>query len=184
MGKYEDKSLAFETELGVDVFENVMVNRGRKDQAVVTGQDVAAGVFEVLCPLSGEREGQISPVDYEQGEQDGLVVNKLRFKCVIQKEDPDAYTTVWVDGQERKVLWKGAVTKSMVDAANLSAFDSVQIEFSPAVKSIGDNAFSGLSGLTEIYSFGGVGSIGQAAFRDTGLNATVQDFPKVETLMD
>lgn len=88
MGKYEDKSLAWEVELGCSIFENVLINRGKKDQPIVTGQDIAARVFDVLCPLSGEREGQISPIDFEQGEDSSLVVDKLRFKCVIHKTPP------------------------------------------------------------------------------------------------
>lgn len=146
--------MAWETELGCDIFENVIVCRGRKDQPIVTGQDVAAHVFDVLCPLSGEREGQISPLDYEQGEQDGLVVNKLRFKCVIQTEDPDAYTQVLLpDGKTMKFLWKGTLTKAMVDQANLSGLEYFEMTLGNKITDIGQAALSGLSGLVNIYNF-------------------------------
>ena len=64
-GAYMDIGLAWQLdELEIDVVENVTVNRGKKDGGYVTGQDAAMRVFDVLCPLSGEHEGQFSPVSY------------------------------------------------------------------------------------------------------------------------
>lgn len=49
----------------------------------MTGQDIAMQMFNVLCPLSGESEGQFSPVSLEEGEDNGLLVNKCVFKCLV-----------------------------------------------------------------------------------------------------
>ena len=82
-GNFEDKSLAWQIdELEVDVVENVAVNRGKKN-AYITGQDAAMRLFDVLCPLSGEHEGQFSPVSYEEGEDNSLLVNKSVLKCLV-----------------------------------------------------------------------------------------------------
>lgn len=40
-------------------------------------------LFGVLCPLSGEHEGQFSPVSYEEGEDGSLIVNKCVLKCLV-----------------------------------------------------------------------------------------------------
>lgn len=57
-GAYMDVGLAWQLdELEIDIVENVQVNRGKKESALITGQDAAMRVFNVLCPLSGENEG-------------------------------------------------------------------------------------------------------------------------------
>lgn len=82
-GSFEDKSLVWQIdELEVDIVENVTVNRG-KNGDYVTGQDAAMRVFDVLCPLSGEGKGQFSPVSYEEGEDNSLLVNKCLLKCLV-----------------------------------------------------------------------------------------------------
>ena len=84
-GSFEDKSLAWQIdELEIDIVENVTVNRGNKN-GYITGQDAAMRLFDVLCPLSGEGEGQFSPVSYEEGEDASLLVNKCLLKCLVHK---------------------------------------------------------------------------------------------------
>ena len=83
-GKFEDQSLVWQLdELEIDIVENVAVNRGKKYGNYMTGQDIAMQMFNVLCPLSGESEGQFSPVSLEEGEDNGLLVNRCVFKCLV-----------------------------------------------------------------------------------------------------
>lgn len=57
MGKLDNTSLAWQLdELEIDVVENVPVNRFKKEN-YLTGQEAAMAVFDILCPLDGEREG-------------------------------------------------------------------------------------------------------------------------------
>ena len=91
-GKFEDQSLVWQLdELEIDIIENVTVNRGKKNGNYMTGQDIAMQMFNVLCPLSGESEGQFSPVSLEEGEDNGLLVNKCVFKCLVHggAEEPE-----------------------------------------------------------------------------------------------
>lgn len=82
-GAYMDVGIAWQLdELEIDVVENVTVNRGKRD-GYITGQDAAMRLFDVLCPLSGEHEGQFSPVSYEEGEDGSLLVNKSVLKCLV-----------------------------------------------------------------------------------------------------
>lgn len=153
-GSYEDKSLAWQIdELEVDIVENVTVNRGKKD-GYVTGQDASMRLFDVLCPLSGEGEGQFNPVSYQEGEDGNLLVNKCILKCLVQKEDPDAYTQVVLsDGTKLKFLWKGTLTKEMVDQAHLSELEWFEMALGNKITDIGQAAFSDLSGMVNIYNF-------------------------------
>lgn len=92
-GKFEDQSLVWQLdELEIDIIENVTVNRGKKSlSSYMTGQDAAMAAFEALCPLSGESEGQFQAVSYEEGEDNGLLVNKCVFKCLVHggAEEPE-----------------------------------------------------------------------------------------------
>ena len=91
-GKYEDLFLAWQLdELEIDIVENPIVNRGRKN-GFMTGQDAAMRVFQVLCPCEGENEGQFNPVSYEEGEDDGLLVNKCVLKTLVYGEHQDEPT--------------------------------------------------------------------------------------------
>ena len=82
-GAYMDIGISWQIdELEVDIVENVTVNRGKKD-GYVTGQDAAMRLFDVLCPLSGDNEGQFNPVSYEEGEDNSLLVNKCLLKCLV-----------------------------------------------------------------------------------------------------
>ena len=83
-GAYMDTSLAWQLdELEIDIVENVLVNRGKKDGGYITGQDAAMRLFNVLCPLSGEGEGKFCPVSLEEGEDGNLIVNKCILKCLV-----------------------------------------------------------------------------------------------------
>ena len=88
IGNYENKCLAWELELTVQVVENVPVNRGQKE--CLTGQDVSMRILDWLSSPKYGRNGQFSPVSYEQGEDGNLLVNKIVFKCLVTddiKED-------------------------------------------------------------------------------------------------
>lgn len=88
-GKYEDLFLAWTLEsLEIDIVENPTVNRGKKN-GFITGQDAAMRLFDVLCPLAGENEGQFNPVSYEEGEDNGLLVNKCLLKALVYGEHGD-----------------------------------------------------------------------------------------------
>ena len=88
-GKYEDLFLAWTLEeLEIDIIENVTVNRDNIS-GYITGQDAAMKVFDVLCPLSGQYEGQFDPVSYEEGEDSGLLVNKCILKALVYGEHGD-----------------------------------------------------------------------------------------------
>lgn len=88
-GKYENSFLAWTLEsLEIDIVENVTVNRGKKN-GFMTGQDVGLRVFDVLCPLDGEEEGKFNPVSLEEGEDNGLLVNKCLLKALVYGEHGD-----------------------------------------------------------------------------------------------
>lgn len=82
IGNYEDEKLAFEVdELVIQVVENPVVNRGRKN--ALTGQDVSVRILEWLSSPKYGRNGMFNPIRYEQGEDTGHLVNKTTFKCAI-----------------------------------------------------------------------------------------------------
>lgn len=86
-GKYEDLFHAWQLdELEIDIVENPIVNRGKKD-GYITGQDASMHLFEVLCPKDGPYEGQLNPVSYEEGEDGGLIVNRCILKTLVYGEE-------------------------------------------------------------------------------------------------
>ena len=88
-GKYEDLFLAWTLEeLEIDIVENPVVNRGKKT-GYMTGQDIGMRVFDVLCPLSGDFEGQFCPQTIEEGEDGNLIVNKCVLKALVYGEHGD-----------------------------------------------------------------------------------------------
>ncbi len=88
-GKYEDLFLAWTLEeLEIDIVENPVVNRGKKT-GYMTGQDIGMRVFDVLCPLSGDYEGQFNPQTIEEGEDNGLIVNRCILKALVYGEHGD-----------------------------------------------------------------------------------------------
>lgn len=86
-GKYENSFIAWQLdELEIDIVENPIVNRGKKD-GYITGQDASMHLFEVLCPKDGPYEGQLNPVSYEEGEDGGLIVNRCILKTLVYGEE-------------------------------------------------------------------------------------------------
>ena len=91
-GKYEDLYLAWQLDdLEIDIVENPTVNRGKRGD-YMTGQDVSMRVFDVLCPMTGEKEGEFCPMSYQQGEDEGLLVNKCTFKTLVYGDHGDTPT--------------------------------------------------------------------------------------------
>ena len=89
-GAYMNTSLVWQLdELEIDIVENVLINRGKKDGGYITGQDAAMRLFDVLCPLSGEGEGKFCPVSLEEGEDGNLIVNKCILKCLVHVSEPE-----------------------------------------------------------------------------------------------
>ena len=87
MGKLDDTSIAWQLdELEIDCVENPPVNRGRKE-GYLTGQEAAMKAFEILCPVEGAAEGQVCPVRYEQGQDQGLLVSRAVFKCLVTSDE-------------------------------------------------------------------------------------------------
>lgn len=102
-GAYEDHSLVWQIdELEIDIVENVTVNRGKND-GYVTGQDASMRLFDVLCPLSGDNEGQFSPVSYEEGEDGSLLVNKCVLKCLVHNDGGETPAPWFPDRQAIKM---------------------------------------------------------------------------------
>ena len=102
-GAYMNTSLAWQLdELEIDIVENVLINRGKKDGGYITGQDAAMRLFDVLCPLSSEGEGKFCPVSLEEGEDGNLIVNKCILKCLVHvsESEPEPFK------KKGKVLYK------------------------------------------------------------------------------
>lgn len=161
-GAYEDKSLAWQIdELEIDIIENVTVNRGKKN-GYVTGQDAAMRLFEVMCPLTGENEGQFNAVSYEEGEDNNLLVNKCVLKCLVHGGVPTP-TRYLQNGEWRKGEWKGTLTRD----AGLYLADIQEVNIGTMISSIGEQCFHPNSGQTSLSSVTipeTVTSIGQSAF--------------------
>ena len=138
-GAYMDVGIAWQIDaLEIDVVENVTVNRGKKT-GYITGQDAAMRLFDVLCPLNGEHEGQFSPVSYDEGEDNSLLVNKSILKCLVHKLPvPEMRTKVtYADGSSLMVEVEGVLSSSSIPSIN----DVVEVEIGNAVTSIGEYAF-------------------------------------------
>ena len=151
-GAFEDKSIAWQVdELEVDIIENVTVNRGKRN-GYVTGQDAAMRLFDVLCPLSGDNEGQFNAVSYEEGEDNNLLVNKCILKCLVhhfeQPVPPDPRKTrlTYDDGRVVELALSGTIyqghlpDKEHIVAANIGE----------DVTLIGESAFNLCYELTSV----------------------------------
>lgn len=127
-GAYMDVGVAWQIdELEVDIVENVTVNRGKKD-GYVTGQDAAMRLFEVMCPLSGETEGQFNPVSYEEGEDNSLLVNKCLLKCLVHKMPaPDTSLTLVTYSGGHTAQYSLSGTLNSEDIPNRDAIQYVRI---------------------------------------------------------
>lgn len=185
-GAYEDKSLAWQIdELEIDIIENVTVNRGKKN-GYVTGQDAAMRLFEVMCPLSGEGEGQFNAVSYEEGEDNSLLVNKCILKCLVHSVPLQDTTTkvkyAWSQSWDSFPL-SGTLNHddlpsrdgiryvrigSSIDEIGYRAFRGIEfltgVEIPDTVTTIGTEAFAGAEGMPDIEIPSSVSSIGSNAF--------------------
>ena len=139
-GAYMDVGIAWQIdELEIDVVENVTVNRGKKD-GYVTGQDAAMRLFDVLCPLTGDSEGQFSPVSYEEGEDNSLLVNRAVLKCLVHKVPaPSPAKTVvrYTDGRTAELDIQGELSANSIPDREYI----LELRIGDEVTSVGDYAF-------------------------------------------
>jgi hypothetical protein len=172
-GAYMDVGIAWQVDqLEVDVVENVTVNRGKKD-GYVTGQDAAMRLFEVLCPLTGEYEGQFSPVSYEEGEDNSLLVNRAVLKCLVHRVHIPAKTVVtFADGTSREYDVKGTME---IDWLGTGVYPGnvVDVQIGEEVTGLGERSFTGFGNLSSIVVPKNVTSVGGEAFSYTGLRNVV-----------
>ena len=81
IGRKDDGKLVFDiNELTIMTTENTSVNRTNNDS--LTGQDISMRVLKVL---GEDNYGTFCPIGYEQGEDSGLIVNKVTFSCTINQ---------------------------------------------------------------------------------------------------
>lgn len=161
VGRAGDIGNAWQCELEIDVVESPTVNRGRSLSAYCTGEDAALMAVEALCPCEGEDEGKMCPVSFEQGEDGGLVVNKVVLKCIALPDNP-RLTVLRGSGRTWKVT-SSELTTEALSAAGVDPAQVIWFSCGPGVSSIGDAAFLSC-GQLESFSFRGE-SIGTAAFR-------------------
>lgn len=180
-GAYMDRSLAWQLdELEIDIVENVLINRGKKDGGYITGQDAAMRLFDVLCPLSGEGEGKFCPVSLEEGEDGNLIVNKCILKCLVHVSEPEPESLK----KKGKVLYKTDLSQEdwLEEDAYLSG-DNVLYGFDhkyqaavallpdfaadgTPVKALGNNSFKECYRLVSVDLPSSLLSIGEQAFYD------------------
>ena len=174
-GSFEDKSLAWQIdELEVDIVENVTVNRGKKD-GYVTGQDASMRLFDVMCPLSGEGEGQFNPVSYQEGEDGNLLVNKCILKCLVHKAPPPppppaptSNRLVWTDGTYTDTdieIFTGAETLDGYLTGIGRERDEI-VECYVFEESVGYSVFVGMENLEKVYFDSQVTSFTSEMFRN------------------
>ena len=81
IGRKDDGKLVFDiNELTIMTTENTSVNR--TNDKSLTGQDISMRVLKVL---GEDNYGTFCPIGYEQGEDSGLLVNKVTFSCTINQ---------------------------------------------------------------------------------------------------
>ena len=81
IGRKDDGKLVFDiNELTIMTTENTSVNR--TNDKSLTGQDISMRVLKVL---GEDNYGTFCPIGYEQGEDSGLLVNKVTFSCTVNQ---------------------------------------------------------------------------------------------------
>ena len=191
-GAYMNTSLVWQLdELEIDIVENVLINRGKKDGGYITGQDAAMRLFDVLCPLSGEGEGKFCPVSLEEGEDGSLIVNKCILKCLVHVSEPEPEPFK----PKGKVLYKTNLTQEdwLEEDAYLSG-DNVLYGFDhkyqaavallpdfaadgTQIKALGNNSFKECYRLVSVDLPSSLLSIGENAFNncDNLIHLTLPD---------
>ena len=191
-GAYMNTSLVWQLdELEIDIVENVLINRGKKDGGYITGQDAAMRLFNVLCPLSGEGEGKFCPVSLEEGEDGNLIVNKCILKCLVHVSEPEPEPLK----KKGKVLYKTDLTQEdwLEEDAYLSG-DNVLYGFNhkyqaavallpdfaadgTQIKALGNNSFKECYRLVSVDLPSSLLSIGENAFNncDNLIHLTLPD---------
>lgn len=82
VGRKDDGKLVFDiNELTIMTTENPSVNR--TNDKSLTGQDISMRVLKVL---GEDTYGTFCPIAYEQGEDSGLLVNKVTFSCTVNQK--------------------------------------------------------------------------------------------------
>lgn len=82
IGNLDNRSLAWELQIVIEVVENPSLNRGRPEESF-SGQTVAMKSLEALSNPATKMYEKFCPVSYEQGEDGGLLVNKVVVKCTV-----------------------------------------------------------------------------------------------------
>lgn len=81
IGRKDDGKLVFDiNELTIMTTENTSVNRSNDKS--LTGQDISMRILKIL---GEDNYGTFCPIAYEQGEDSGLLVNKVTFSCTINQ---------------------------------------------------------------------------------------------------
>lgn len=81
IGRKDDGKLVFDiNDLTIMTTENTSVNR--TNDKSLTGQDISMRVLKVL---GEDNYGTFCPIGYEQGEDSGLLVNKVTFSCTVNQ---------------------------------------------------------------------------------------------------
>ena len=82
IGRKDDGKLVFDiSELTIMTTENTSVNR--TNDKSLTGQDISMRILKIL---GEDNYGTFCPIAYEQGEDSGLLVNKVTFSCTINQQ--------------------------------------------------------------------------------------------------
>ena len=82
IGRKDDGKLVFDiNELTIMTTENTSVNR--TNDKSLTGQDISMRILKIL---GEDNYGTFCPIAYEQGEDSGLLVNKVTFSCTVNQK--------------------------------------------------------------------------------------------------
>ena len=82
IGRKDDGKLVFDiNELTIMTTENTSVNR--TNDKSLTGQDISMRILKVL---GEDNYATFCPIGYEQGEDSGLLVNKVTFSCTVNQQ--------------------------------------------------------------------------------------------------
>lgn len=168
-------------------------------------------LFEVMCPLTGENEGQFNAVSYEEGEDNNLLVNKCILKCLVHHfeqpvpPDPSLTLVTYVGGHTAQYSLSGTLNSqdlpnrdaihyvgigSSIDEIGYRAFRGMEfltgVEIPDTVEAIGEWAFAGAERMTDIEIPSSVMSIGSDAFFGCHLLSSVtfhgKTLPQVQAM--